>query len=186
MVIQQCARLAMLVLCGCLFACQAVPGDAPSQTDAAVPVQAVGGPTIGQRVRQVQEAAPVVLRDFALRAQTRLVQPVLEPARALKFLQAGIASWYGRQFHGRRTANGERYDMYALTAAHRTLPLGTRVRVTNQASGRSVVVRINDRGPFVRGRIIDLSLAAAQELGMSRAGTARVVLEEPLARGTGE
>lgn len=91
--------------------------------------------------------------------------------------QTGLASWYGRAFHGRRTASGERFDMYALTAAHRTLPLGSRVRVTNLVSGQSVVVRINDRGPFVRGRVIDLSLAAAKVLDLPRTGTARVALE---------
>ena len=91
--------------------------------------------------------------------------------------ETGRASWYGRFFHGRRTANGERYDMHALTAAHRTLPLGSYVRVTNPANDRSVIVRINDRGPFARGRVIDLSLAAAAVLHMQQAGTARVQIE---------
>src|ERR1700761_663986 len=93
------------------------------------------------------------------------------------FRQTGRASWYGRGFHGRRTANGERYDMHALTAAHRTLPLGSYVRVTNPATSRSVVVRINDRGPYARGRVIDLSMAAASALDMRHAGTARVTIE---------
>ncbi|WCM20061.1 septal ring lytic transglycosylase RlpA family protein [Paraburkholderia bryophila] len=93
------------------------------------------------------------------------------------FHQTGRASWYGRGFHGRRTANGERYDMHALTAAHRTLPLGSYVRVTNPATSRSVVVRINDRGPYARGRVIDLSMAAASVLDMRHAGTARVKIE---------
>lgn len=87
------------------------------------------------------------------------------------------ASWYGPGFHGRRTANGERYDMHGLTAAHKTLPFGTKVRVTNVANGKSVVVRINDRGPFVRGRTIDLSRGAAQAVGMLGAGVAQVRLE---------
>ncbi|WP_147027178.1 septal ring lytic transglycosylase RlpA family protein [Methylobacterium oxalidis] len=86
--------------------------------------------------------------------------------------QAGVASWYGPGFHGRRTANGERFNTRALTAAHRTLPFGTRVRVTNQTNGRSVVVRINDRGPYAGGRVIDLSSASAQAIGVS--GTAKV------------
>lgn len=90
------------------------------------------------------------------------------------FHEVGIASWYGARYHGRRTANGERFDMNALTAAHRTLPFGTRVRVTNLGNGRSVVVRINDRGPFVRGRIIDLSRHAAERLGFTRQGVTRV------------
>ncbi|RKT25798.1 rare lipoprotein A [Paraburkholderia sp. RAU2J] len=93
------------------------------------------------------------------------------------FHQTGRASWYGRFFHGRRTANGERYDMHALTAAHRTLPLGSYVRVTNPATSRSVIVRINDRGPYARGRVIDLSAAAAAALDMRHAGTASVRIE---------
>ena len=92
-------------------------------------------------------------------------------------VEYGLASWYGADFHGRRTANGEIYDMYAMTAAHKTLPLGSRVRVTNRRNGRSVVVRINDRGPFVRGRIIDLSLAAARALDMEEEGVAPVRVE---------
>ncbi|MGP9820816.1 septal ring lytic transglycosylase RlpA family protein [Salinarimonas sp. NSM] len=87
------------------------------------------------------------------------------------------ASWYGPGFHGRRTASGERYDMDALTAAHKTLPFGTKVRVTNVANGKSVVVRITDRGPFVRGREIDLSRGAARAVGMLASGTAQVRME---------
>lgn len=87
---------------------------------------------------------------------------------------AGLASWYGRQHQGRRTASGEAYDMNKLTAAHRTFPFGTRLRVTNIENGRSVVVRVNDRGPHVDGRILDLSHQAATTLGMIDAGVARV------------
>jgi rare lipoprotein A len=93
------------------------------------------------------------------------------------FRQRGIASWYGREFHGRKTSNGEIYDMYALTAAHKTLPLGVSVKVTRRDSGRQVIVRINDRGPFVAGRIIDLSYAAARQLGIVDSGTAPVTVE---------
>ncbi len=89
----------------------------------------------------------------------------------------GVASYYGRRFHGRRTANGERFDMNALTAAHKTLPFGSRVRVTNTRNGESVVVRINDRGPFVRGRDIDVSRAAAEQIGIVSSGHGRVELE---------
>lgn len=102
------------------------------------------------------------------------IEPERESARTLG---NGVASYYGRRFHGRRTANGERFDMSALTAAHKTLPFGSRVRVTNLANGRSVVVRINDRGPFSRGRHIDLSRRAAEEIGMISAGHARVQME---------
>src|SRR5436309_8755176 len=92
-------------------------------------------------------------------------------------VQVGVASWYGPGFHGNRTANGEIYDQYELTAAHRTLPLGTRVMVTNLSNGRAVEVRINDRGPFVGGRAIDLSYAAACMLHIIGPGTARVRIE---------
>jgi len=88
--------------------------------------------------------------------------------------QTGVASWYGRDFHGKKTANGETYNMHAMSAAHKTLPLPTMVRVTNLDNGRSVVVRVNDRGPFVKSRVIDLSYAAAHALGYDRKGTARV------------
>ncbi len=93
------------------------------------------------------------------------------------FVQQGIASWYGRKFHGRKTSNGEIYDMYAMTAAHKTLPLGVYVRVTHQQNGRSVIVRVNDRGPFVAGRVIDLSYTAAGKLGIVDAGTGQVQVQ---------
>lgn len=86
----------------------------------------------------------------------------------------GIASWYGRKFHGQHTSNGERYDMYSMTAAHRTLPLPSYVRVRNLANNREVIVRVNDRGPFLHNRLIDLSYAAAAKLGVIKTGTARV------------
>jgi len=87
---------------------------------------------------------------------------------------SGVASYYGNELAGNRTASGERFDPDELTAAHRTLAFGSRVRVTNTANGKSVVVRINDRGPFSRGRVIDVSSAAAREIGMHRSGTAKV------------
>jgi rare lipoprotein A len=90
------------------------------------------------------------------------------------FKQRGKASWYGGKFHGRKTSNGEIYDMYAMTAAHKTLPLGTYIRVCNLENNRKIEVRINDRGPFVRGRILDLSYTAAKELGIVGPGTAEV------------
>ncbi len=93
------------------------------------------------------------------------------------FRQVGYASWYGRKFNGRCTASGERYNMYAMTAAHKTLPMGTVVRVTRLKTGRSVQVRINDRGPFVKGRIIDLSYKAAKKLGLTHDGVAKVLVE---------
>ncbi len=90
------------------------------------------------------------------------------------YAAVGLASYYGGQFHGRRTASGERYDMYGLTAAHPVLAFGSRVEVTNLKNGRKVRVRINDRGPFKKGRIIDLSYAAARKIGMLKRGIARV------------
>jgi len=100
---------------------------------------------------------------------------VLQSGRG--FSEEGVASWYGQKFHGKRTSSGETYNMYAMTAAHRTLPLPTYARVTNLANGRSVVVKINDRGPFRSDRRIDLSYAAAKRLGYARQGTARVRIE---------
>lgn len=93
------------------------------------------------------------------------------------YKERGIASWYGKKFHGRQTSNGERYDMYRMTAAHKKLPLPTNVKVTNLKNGRSIVVRVNDRGPFVKNRLIDLSYAAAKELDIITAGTAMVEVE---------
>jgi rare lipoprotein A (peptidoglycan hydrolase) len=89
----------------------------------------------------------------------------------------GLASWYGRDYHGRRTASGERFNMYEYTAAHRSLPFGTTVRVTNLRNNRHAVVRINDRGPFVRGRVIDLSYVAARDLKMLDTGVEKVRID---------
>ena len=105
-----------------------------------------------------------------------LVAHMSEPTKPLRVWH-GLASWYGPRFHGRVTANGERYDMNAATAAHPSLPFGSLVRVVNLRTGRSRVVRINDRGPFVEGREIDLSYEAACRLGMEDRGLARVRLE---------
>ena len=91
----------------------------------------------------------------------------------------GKASYYGARHHGNKTASGERFDQHALTAAHRSLPFGTRVRVTNLRNDKQVVVRINDRGPFAKGRVIDLSRAAAAAIGLVQSGTAQVVLLRP-------
>jgi rare lipoprotein A len=93
------------------------------------------------------------------------------------YRERGNASWYGNKFNGYSTSNGERYDMYAMTGAHKTLPIPSYVRVTNLDNGKSVVVRINDRGPFHEGRIIDLSYAAAQRIGINKTGTGRVEVE---------
>ncbi len=94
-----------------------------------------------------------------------------------KFKQTGIASWYGHQFNGRKTANGERFDMNAMTAAHRSLPLACFIRVTNKDNGKSVVVKVNDRGPYSGNRILDLSYGAAQKLGIVNQGMGNVTIE---------
>ncbi|MBN3792640.1 septal ring lytic transglycosylase RlpA family protein [Burkholderia sp. Ac-20353] len=103
-------------------------------------------------------------------------QPI-DGADVSDFRQNGRASWYGRGFHGRRTANGERFNMNALTAAHRTLPLSSYIKVTNPSNGKWVVVKVNDRGPYKRGRVLDLSYAAAKIIGLVHAGTGRVKIE---------
>ncbi len=100
-----------------------------------------------------------------------------EPGKTIRYREVGLASWYGEEYHGRRTANGEVYDMYALTAAHRTLPFHTRVRVTNLENGRKAEFRVNDRGPFISGRIIDLSYSGARAMEMLSGGTAKVSVE---------
>jgi len=94
------------------------------------------------------------------------------------FAQCGSASWYGPGFHGRSTANGERFNQGSLTAAHKSLPFGTKLRVTNKRNGKSVVVRINDRGPFIRGRMLDLSKGAAGRIGMIGSGHASVCYQK--------
>jgi len=106
-------------------------------------------------------------------------QPLIQVPAEVKplLVEIGIASWYGPPYHNRRGSNGEIYDMHAMTAAHRTLPLGSIVRVTNIESGNSVIVRITDRGPFMEGRVIDLSQAAAKELDLVQKGTGQVRLE---------
>lgn len=103
--------------------------------------------------------------------------PMPKPVERAAYVERGQASWYGPGFHGRRTASGARFDQNALTAAHRQLPLGSRVTVTNLENGRSVRVAINDRGPYVDGRVIDLSRAAAHRLGMIGDGVVRVRIE---------
>ncbi|MBA4727523.1 MAG: septal ring lytic transglycosylase RlpA family protein [Pseudomonas sp.] len=111
-------------------------------------------------------------------AERQPTQPPQAPATSQeRFTQSGKASYYARMHHGQRTANGETHDQNALVAAHRSLPFGTRVRVTNQQNGKQVIVRINDRGPFRRGRIIDVSRAAAAQLDMLERGVVRVRIE---------
>jgi rare lipoprotein A len=123
------------------------------------------------RLPVVTDPAPIVsgtMRRYQVRG--RWYQPVEQPG----YDETGLASWYGEQFNGRPTATGERFDMHALTAAHKTLPLPGLVEVTNLANGRRIVVRVNDRGPFVDNRIIDLSRGSAEALGLLQAGVGEV------------
>jgi rare lipoprotein A len=135
--------------------------------------------TLPPGVAQVPDAVPRAepLHRYANRPYTQLGRDYVPLTRIEPFRQRGLASWYGKMFHGKPTASGEAYDMYAMTAAHPTLPIPSYARVTRVASGRSVVVRVNDRGPFHPGRIIDLSYAAALKLGYIQAGSAQVEVE---------
>jgi rare lipoprotein A len=103
--------------------------------------------------------------------------PPAAPAQDKIYRETGVASWYGKEFHGRKTASGEVFDMYALSAAHRTLPLGTAIRVTNLDNFKSIKVTVNDRGPLVKNRVLELSYGAAKELGFVEQGVARVKIE---------
>lgn len=130
---------------------------------------AVNAPAVEPRVEPLR---PANARPYTVLGRTYYPMTDFEP-----YWEEGIASWYGREFHGRPTASGEPYDMFTLTAAHKILPIPSYARVTNLANGRQVVVRVNDRGPFVEGRVIDLSYAAAEALGFANQGTARVRVE---------
>jgi rare lipoprotein A len=126
-------------------------------------------------------AVAVVALAAACAHGPRPEEPPRAPPRAERrpagSAEVGVASFYGHRFHGRLTASGARYDMHALTCAHPSAPFGTRLRVTELETGRAVVVTVNDRGPFARGRIVDLSLAAARALGLVERGVARVRVE---------
>lgn len=125
---------------------------------------------------QPPEVPPTVANSARLDKADKNIAPIANPHGAT-YIEEGIASWYGAPFHGRRASNGEIYDMNKLTAAHRTLPFETVVRVTNLTNGKSTVVRVTDRGPFIENRIIDLSLAAAREIESVGPGVVPVRLE---------
>jgi rare lipoprotein A len=131
---------------------------------------------------QVPDAVPRAepLHRYANRPYKVFGRDYVPLVRLAPFRQRGLASWYGKRFHGQKTASGETYDMYAMTAAHPTLPIPSYARVTHVGNGRSIVVRINDRGPFHPGRVIDLSYAAALKLGYIQAGSAQVEVESIL------
>jgi len=135
----------------------------------AAPAQAINLPGT-PRLQSLEEAVAQAFDDESLTAPTATQQ-------SFEAVGQGEASYYAASFAGHRTASGDRFDPHALTCAHRTLPLGTMLRVTNLANGRSVLVRVNDRGPFTRGRILDMSPAAASDIDMIRAGKAMVRVE---------
>jgi hypothetical protein len=154
------------------------PGAAPAdaQLQALIDAPAEDGvlerPAVAGPVPKLEPLARHANRPYRLRGRKYRPLTELQP-----FRQRGVASWYGRPFHGRRTATGERFDMNAMTAAHPTLPLPSYVRVTNLKNGTSVIVRVNDRGPFAHDRIIDLSKEAARHLGILKGGLAAVELK---------
>ena len=179
-----------MALAAALAACGSSPPRPASPGGAAKP--APGGTPSGkyylddgpaavtpENLDEIPDAVPKVepLHRFANRPYTVLGQYYV-PATALRpYREQGVASWYGRKFHGQKTSVGETYDMFAMTAAHPTLPLPSYARVTNAATGKTVVVRVNDRGPFLHGRVIDLSYAAAHRVGIAGRGSGEVIVE---------
>lgn len=149
--------LLLLTLSGCAGREQTI--TAPAKTWVTTP----------GKYESTESKVPPTQRPYQIKGKTYYPLPSAEG-----FGEKGIASWYGKPFHGRKTSNGETYNMFSRTAAHKTLPMNTQVLVQNLDNGREMVVRINDRGPFVRGRIIDLSHTGAKELGILNQGTARV------------
>jgi rare lipoprotein A len=183
-------RRAVLAACALfLAACGSSPPKAPSTSAPSSPPPAPisskyysndgPGDSPPANLDSIPDAKPKLepLHRFANRPYTVLGQDFV-PATSLRpYKEKGVASWYGRKFHGQKTSIGETYDMYAMTAAHPTLPLPSYAKVTSVATGRSVVVRVNDRGPFLHGRIIDLSYAAAHRVGIAGPGSGTVEVE---------
>jgi rare lipoprotein A len=172
-------RMMMVASC-CLFAMTVTaPADAGTPTKQAPAT--LGTEKSRIKVKKRVRARSAAYGHYGHKAGTHepkataAVRPPLKQANGTK--ESGIASWYGRERQGKRTANGEIFNKFELTAAHRTLPLESKVRVTNTANGRSVTVRVTDRGPASKNRIIDLSQSAAEELGMKQSGIATVKLE---------
>ena len=156
---------ALLLVLGCSYTTQEIRDGGPSQ-----PVDVSAIPDAVPRPELRTEAGNK--SPYEVLGQTYHVLP-----ESRGFVEEGIASWYGYKFHGRQTSNGELYSMYGMTAAHRNLPIPSYVRVTNLENGRRIVVRVNDRGPFHAGRVIDLTYAGASKLGFLQRGTARVRIE---------
>lgn len=180
-------RLALfrLTLCGLtllwLAGCASTPGGGTNTS---------GVPAVGSDV-DLSSVPPAIPRDEPLskygnpESYTVFGKTYYPMKSAIDFVQIGGASWYGRKFHGQRTSSGETYDMYLMTAAHKTLPIPCYVRVTNLRNHKQVIVRVNDRGPFHGDRIIDLSYVAALKLGIVKSGTAPVMIETVTTADTG-
>lgn len=163
--------LALLLVAGCSSTPEQRPGGYYKDD---------GPPERGPNLASIPDAMPrhEPLHRWANRPYEALGKRFVPLTRVGPFEQRGTASWYGKRFHGKPTSSGEAYDMYKMSAAHPILPIPSYVRVTNLANGRKVVVRVNDRGPFHAGRVIDLSYAAAHKLGYIAAGSARVLVEQ--------
>jgi len=185
------AGLACLLIAGCA----SKPGPRTASSSGASPPSKSGGYYLEDgpganapaNLDQVPDAVPRLepLHRFANRPYSVFGREYVPATELRPYRERGIASWYGRKFHGASTSMGEPYDMYAMTAAHPTLPLPSYAKVTHVASGRSVIVRVNDRGPFLHGRVIDLSYAAESRLGFVRDGSAEVEVEAILPQGVG-
>ena len=175
-----CRRYALIAVALALAACSSAPsrqGGSGAATGARSPGQYYldDGPPLNPpaNLASIPDAVPRLepLKQSANKPYYVLGREYVPATRLEPYHERGIASWYGRKYNGQRTSTGEVYDMFAMTAAHPTLPLPSYARVTDVASGRSVVVRVNDRGPFLRGRVIDLSYAAAYKLGIAQRGS---------------
>jgi len=186
----------LLAGCGALARREEAPAPAPSAQPPPPPAQPSGkggyykddgpGANPPADLAAIPDAVPraEALNRYANRPYEVFGKTYAPLTQLQPFRETGVGSWYGRRFQGGRTSSGEPYDMYAMTAAHPTLPIPSYARVTNLANGRSVVVRINDRGPFLSDRIIDLSYAAAWKLGYVEAGSARLEVDSILPGGT--
>jgi rare lipoprotein A len=180
----RCRRPLIVTFAFALAACQSAP---PREPPKAPTPQKPGayykddgpGENPPANLDAIAEAVPRLepLNRFANRPYTVFGVDYVPATTLRSYKERGIASWYGRKFHNQKTASGEPYDMYAMTAAHPTLPLPSYARVTSVATGRSVVVRVNDRGPFHPGRVIDLSYAAAYRIGIAQKGSGEVEVE---------
>ena len=187
-------RFLPIAVVALLAACGSAPTKSPSGgTGAAPPSSSTRyykddgpGESPPPNLDAIPEAVPKTepLHRFANRPYTVLGRDYIPATTVRPYRERGIASWYGKKFHGEKTSTGDTYDMYAMTAAHPTLPLPSYARVTNVATGKSVVVRVNDRGPFLHNRVIDLSYAAADRIGIAQKGSGEVEVEAILPSST--